>query len=121
MYRRTEFWGGPAAEVFDPDRSPDERLKAHVLANLYCFLPFSAGHVGVGQQFAYNKIFLMLIRLLQTFAQPLIDLDACPPHARVPPKWCDGPGRMAVEQFRPAPPSGGLWVKMRESAEVEGV
>ncbi|KAJ7458065.1 hypothetical protein FB451DRAFT_1406390 [Mycena latifolia] len=36
MYRRTELWGGPTAEA---DRFLDECLKAHVLANPYCFLP----------------------------------------------------------------------------------
>ncbi|KAJ7473472.1 cytochrome P450 monooxygenase pc-1 [Mycena latifolia] len=124
MHRRTDLWG-PTAEVFDPDRFLDERLKAHVLASPYCFLPFNAGpRVCLGQQFAYNEISFMLIRLLQTFAQPVLDLDSCPPHARVPPEWRDGPGRMAVEQFRPRlhltlSVEGGLWVKMTESAEVE--
>jgi hypothetical protein len=52
-------------------------------------------------QFAYNEISFMLIRLLQNFVSMSLDLDACPPHARVPPEWRDGHGRMAVEQFRP--------------------
>ncbi|KAJ7435029.1 cytochrome P450 monooxygenase pc-1 [Mycena galericulata] len=125
MHRRKDLWG-PTAEDFDPDRFLDERLKAHVLANPYCFLPFNAGpRVCLGQQFAYNEISFLLIRLLQTFSSTTLDLTACPPHARVPPEWRDGHGRMAVEQFRPRlhltfSAEGGLWVKMTESTEREG-
>ncbi|KAJ7458072.1 hypothetical protein FB451DRAFT_1508412 [Mycena latifolia] len=133
------------SEMFEPDCFLDQRRKAHVLANPYCFLPFNtAPRVCFGQQvrhtsfplssnqpvyhvkFAYNEISFMLTRLLQTFAQPVLYLDVCPPHAHAPPEWCDGPGRMAVEKSRAClhlTPSGegGLWVKMTESAEVEGV
>jgi cytochrome P450 len=50
MHRRTDLWG-PTAEAFDPDRFLDARLRAHVLANPYCFLPFNAGpRVCLGQQ-----------------------------------------------------------------------
>ncbi|KAJ7692945.1 cytochrome P450 [Mycena rosella] len=50
MHRRTDLWG-PTAEEFDPDRFLDARLKQHVLANPYCFLPFNAGpRVCLGQQ-----------------------------------------------------------------------
>ncbi|KAJ7907101.1 cytochrome P450 [Mycena leptocephala] len=124
MHRRTDLWG-PTAEAFDPDRFLDARLRAHVLANPYCFLPFNAGpRVCLGQQFAYNEISFMLIRLLQNFVSMSLDLDACPPHARVPPEWRDGHGRMAVEQFRPRlhlamSVQGGLWVKMTESETEE--
>ncbi|KAJ7146987.1 cytochrome P450, partial [Mycena epipterygia] len=101
MHRRRDLWGA-TAEAFDPDRFLDERLKAHVLANPYCFLPFNAGpRVCLGQQFAYNEISFMLIRLLQSLASTTLDAASCPPHARVPPEWRHGHGRMAVEQFRP--------------------
>ncbi|KAJ6489423.1 cytochrome P450 monooxygenase pc-1 [Mycena vulgaris] len=133
MHRRTDLWG-PTAEDFDPDRFLDARLKAHVLVNPFCFLPFNAGpRVCLGQQFAYNEISFMLIRLLQSFAGTALDPEACPPHARVPPEWRHGHGRMAVERFRPrlhlsaplfflpfnAQADGGLWVKMTESVDGE--
>ncbi|KAJ7179786.1 cytochrome P450 monooxygenase pc-1 [Mycena filopes] len=123
MHRRIDLWG-PTAESFDPDRFLDERLREHVLANPFCFLPFNAGpRVCLGQQFAYNEISFMLIRLLQNFTSAALDVDACPPHARVPPEWRNGYGRMAVEQFRPRlhltlSSEGGLWVKMTESTEL---
>ncbi|KAJ7732480.1 cytochrome P450 monooxygenase pc-1 [Mycena maculata] len=125
MHRRKDLWG-PTAEVFDPDRFLDGRFKAHVLANPYCFLPFNAGpRVCLGQQFAYNEISFLLIRLLQSFSGTTLDPAACPPHARVPPEWRHGHGRMAIERFRPSlhltmSSKGGLWVKMSESPEGDG-
>ncbi|KAJ6481905.1 cytochrome P450 monooxygenase pc-1 [Mycena sanguinolenta] len=122
MHRRTDLWG-PTAEEFDPDRFLDERLRRYVVTNPYCFLPFNAGpRVCLGQQFAYNEVSFMLIRLLQSFTSTALDADACPPHARVPPEWREGQGRMAVEQFRPRlhltlSSEGGLWVKMTERKE----
>ncbi|KAJ7230851.1 cytochrome P450 monooxygenase pc-3 [Mycena haematopus] len=122
MHRRTDLWG-PTAEDFDPDRFLDGRLRKYVLANPYCFLPFNAGpRVCLGQQFAYNEVSFMLIRLLQSFTSTALDPDACPAHARVPPVWREGQGRMAVEQFRPRlhltlSSEGGLWVKMTERKE----
>ncbi|KAJ6562294.1 cytochrome P450 monooxygenase pc-3 [Mycena capillaripes] len=101
MQRRTDLWG-PTAEDFDPDRFLDDRLRTYVLTNPFCFLPFNAGpRVCLGQQFAYNEISFMLIRLLQNFASTELDTDALPLNARVPPEWRTGHGRMAVEQLRP--------------------
>ncbi|KAF8217518.1 cytochrome P450 monooxygenase pc-1 [Mycena galopus ATCC 62051] len=124
MHRRTDLWG-PTADEFDPDRFLDARLRKYVVANPYCFLPFNAGpRVCLGQQFAYNEVSFMLIRLLQSFSGTALDPDACPPHARVPPEWRNGPGRMAVERFRPRlhltlSSEGGLWVKMTERKDDE--
>ncbi|KAF7342272.1 hypothetical protein MVEN_01815300 [Mycena venus] len=124
MHRRTDLWG-PTAEEFDPDRFLDDRLRRYLLANPFCFLPFNAGpRVCLGQQFAYNEVSFMLIRLLQAFSSTALDVDACPPHARVPSEWKDGHGRMAMERFRPRlhltmSSEGGLWVKMTESKEGE--
>ncbi|KAI6039228.1 cytochrome P450 [Pisolithus marmoratus] len=50
MHRRKDLWG-PDAEIFDPDRFLDERLK-----------------ICLGQQFAYNEMSFFLVRLLQTFS-----------------------------------------------------
>ncbi|KAJ6525954.1 cytochrome P450 monooxygenase pc-3 [Mycena capillaripes] len=101
MQRRTDLWG-PTAEDFDPDRFLDDRLRTYVLTNPFCFLPFNAGpRVCLGQQFAYNEISFMLIRLLQNFASTELDIDALPLNARAPPEWRTGHGRMAVEQLRP--------------------
>ncbi|KAJ6586571.1 cytochrome P450 [Mycena sp. CBHHK59/15] len=117
MHRRADLWG-PTAEEFDPDRFLDARLKTYLLSNPFQFLPFNGGpRVCLGQQFAYNEVSFMLIRLLQTFSSSTLDMDALPPGARPPPEWKDGPGRMSVEQFRPRIHlvTGGLWVKMREA------
>ncbi|KAJ7841875.1 cytochrome P450 monooxygenase pc-1 [Mycena olivaceomarginata] len=80
MHRRKDLWG-PTAEEFDPDRFLDERLRKYVLANPYCFLPFNAGpRVCLGQQFAYNEVSFMLIRLLQSFTSTALATDAFPLH-----------------------------------------
>jgi len=69
MQRRTDLWGPdgkfirihypltlirhsfPLAEVFDPDRWLDERLKTYVSKNPFIFLPFNAGpRICLGQQ-----------------------------------------------------------------------
>ncbi|KAJ6469140.1 cytochrome P450 [Mycena vitilis] len=122
MQRRTDLWG-PTAEAFDPGRWLDDRLRTYVVANPYCFLPFNAGpRVCLGQQFAYNEISFMLIRLLQNFSSTTLEPEAVPHAARVPPAWRSGHGRMKVEQFRPRlhltmSSEGGLWVKMEETAD----
>ncbi|KAJ7183187.1 cytochrome P450 [Mycena filopes] len=120
MQRRTELWGPDAAE-FDPDRFLDDRLQKYYLANPFQFLPFNGGpRICLGQQFAYNEMSFVIIRLLQNFSSISLDLDACPPDARVPPEWAGQPGRKGVEQFRPRAhltmyTLGGLWVKMKEA------
>ncbi|KAI6040651.1 cytochrome P450 [Pisolithus marmoratus] len=67
MQRRKDLWG-PDADIFDPDRFLDERLK-YLTSNPFIFLPFSAGpRICIGQQFAYNEMSFFLVRLLQTFS-----------------------------------------------------
>jgi cytochrome P450 len=67
MHRRTDLWGPDALE-FDPDRWLDERVKKYLIPNPYIFLPFNAGpRICLGQQFAYNEMSFMVIRLLQNF------------------------------------------------------
>ncbi|KAJ7454718.1 cytochrome P450 [Mycena latifolia] len=119
MQRRTDLWG-PDADEFDPDRFLDERVNKY-LSNPFQFLPFNGGpRICLGQQFAYNEMSFVLIRLLQNFSSISLDVDACSPHCRVPEIWAGQPGRKGVEQFRPKAhltmyTLGGLWVKMEEA------
>lgn len=89
-------------EEFDPDRFLDERLKKYLLRNAFIFLPFNAGpRKCLGQQFAYNEISFMLIRLLQTFSSIELNTDAIPPEAHPPAEWAKSSGRKAVEKVFP--------------------
>ncbi|KAF7305559.1 Cytochrome P450 [Mycena chlorophos] len=103
MQRRKDLWG-PDADEFDPDRFLDTRLKEYLLTNSFQFLPFNAGpRICLGQQFAYNEMSFMLIRLLQSFAKFELAEDAVPPDsdARPPVEWRVAQGRKAVERFVP--------------------
>ncbi|KAJ7169166.1 cytochrome P450 monooxygenase pc-1 [Mycena crocata] len=119
MHRRTDLWG-PDANLFNPERFMDNRRKRHP----FQFLPFNAGpRICLGQQFAYNEMSFVIIRLLQNFSSFALDVDACPPNARVPPEWSGQPGRKGIEQFVPKAhltlySLGGLWVKMEEAEAV---
>ncbi|KAJ7620599.1 cytochrome P450 [Mycena polygramma] len=121
MQRRTDLWG-PGADEFDPDRFLDERLHKYLVPNPWIFLPFNGGpRICLGQQFAYNEMSFVIIRLLQNFSSISLDVEACPPEGRVPPDWAGKPGRKGVEQFRPQAhltmyTLGGLWVKMEEAS-----
>ncbi|KAJ6619477.1 cytochrome P450 monooxygenase pc-3 [Mycena sp. CBHHK59/15] len=120
MHRRKDLWG-PDAEEFDPDRWFDERLKMYLLTNSFMFLPFNAGpRICLGQQFAYNEMSFIIIRLLQNFSSISLDLDAFVPEARPPPEWATLEGRKAADRFRPKMhltmySEGGMWVKMQEA------
>ncbi|KAJ3507902.1 hypothetical protein NLJ89_g6044 [Agrocybe chaxingu] len=120
MHRRKDLWG-PDAEEFDPDRWLDERLKTYVSKNPFIFLPFNAGpRICLGQQFAYNEMSFMIIRLLQSFRLIELDLSSAPPEAHPPAEWAETTGRKAVEKLFPKMhltmyTNGGLWVKVQES------
>ncbi|KAI6040652.1 cytochrome P450 [Pisolithus marmoratus] len=74
MHRRKDLWG-PDADIFDPDRFLDERLK-YLTSNPFIFLPFNAGpRICLGQQFAYNEMSFFLVRLLQTFSSVTLAED----------------------------------------------
>lgn len=125
MHTRTDLWG-PTAHEFDPDRFLDERLKEYLLPNPFIFLPFNAGpRICLGQQFAYNQMSFMAIRLLQSFSSFTLDTEAFPPSARPPVEWAEqGRGRKRVERFRPQivltmSSTGGMW--MKAGAEGAGV
>ncbi|KAF8143747.1 cytochrome P450 [Mycena galopus ATCC 62051] len=123
MHRRKDLWG-PDAEEFDPDRWLDERLKAYLLKNSSQFLPFNSGpRICLGQEFAYNEMSLVIIRLLQSFSSVSLDLDAYPPGARPPPEWAMLDGRKAVEKFHPKShltmyAESGMWLKMTEAGSM---
>jgi len=120
MHRRKDLWG-PDADEFDPDRFLDERLHKYLVPNPFIFLPFNAGpRICLGQQFAYNEMSFMLIRLLQNFSRIELASDALHPDARPPVHWKDGLGRAPVEKFQPATrltlfAKGGMWVRMTEA------
>ncbi|PPR04351.1 hypothetical protein CVT24_013203 [Panaeolus cyanescens] len=120
MHRRKDLWG-PDAEEFDPDRFLDDRLKKYLSKNPFIFLPFNAGpRICLGQQFAYNEMSFMIIRLLQNFTSISIDLSALPDDAHPPAEWAKGTGRKSIEKVWPKMhltlyTEGGLWVKMEES------
>ncbi len=55
------------ADQFDPLRFIDERHH-RITKNPWIFLPFNAGpRICLGQQFAYNEMSFIIIRLLQAF------------------------------------------------------
>ncbi|KAK7451227.1 hypothetical protein VKT23_012565 [Stygiomarasmius scandens] len=122
MHRRKDLWG-PDAEEFDPERFLDERYKKYLAPKPFIFLPFNAGpRICLGQQFAYNEMSLMVIRLVQHFSSFTFDEEACPPDCRASPEWAalkDG-SRKSVDRIRPQfaltlSIAGGLWIKAKEA------
>ncbi|KAJ7648628.1 cytochrome P450 monooxygenase pc-1 [Mycena polygramma] len=120
MHRRKDLWG-PDAEEFSPERFLDERLKTYLLKNTFQYLPFNAGpRICLGQQFAYNEMSFMIIRLLQAFSSFSLDEDAFAPEARPPAEWKAAKGRKGVDKFRPKlhlsmSTVGGLWIKAQDA------
>ncbi|KAF7299062.1 hypothetical protein MIND_00854500 [Mycena indigotica] len=117
-----DLWG-PDAEEFDPDRWLDDRLKKYLLKNSFQFLPFNAGpRICLGQQFAYNEMSFILIRLLQNFSEFHLDTEAFRPETRPNPDWAALEGRKAMDKFRPKIhltmyAEGGIWLKTKEATE----
>lgn len=120
MHRRQDLWG-PDAEQFDPDRFLDARVNKYLIKNSFIFLPFNAGpRICLGQQFAYNEMSFMLIRLLQSFQSISLDLASAPQDTLPPKTWINSKGRKATEKVFPKMhltmyANGGLWVKMQEA------
>ncbi|OSC98991.1 cytochrome P450 monooxygenase pc-2 [Trametes coccinea BRFM310] len=120
MHHRKDYWG-PDALYFDPDRWLDERLNKYFIANPLIFTPFNVGpRICLGQQFAYNEVSFLLIRLLQNFSSMELDLSARAPDARPPPEWAGAEGQKGLEKVVPKCHislfvHGGLWVKMTEA------
>ncbi|PBK87668.1 cytochrome P450 monooxygenase pc-1 [Armillaria gallica] len=120
MHRRKDLWG-PDAEEFDPDRFLDHRLKTYLIPNPFIFLPFNAGpRICLGQQFAYNEISFMLVRLLQNFSLFEFCREDLPTECRTPADWTKCKGRKAIDKFWPRCTLtlyswGGMWIKATEA------
>ncbi|KAF8585530.1 cytochrome P450 monooxygenase pc-3 [Ramaria rubella] len=120
MHRRTDLWG-PDATNFDPQRFLDARLHKYLVPNSFIFMPFNAGpRICLGQQFAYNEVSFMLIRLVQAFDTITLDSEAQPPDSRPPSKWKIVPGTQGTEKVWPKMhltlyAHKGLWLRMREA------
>ena len=52
-------------------------------------------------QFAYNEMSFLIIRLLQSFKSFHLDLSSAPPEAHPPADWAGQPGRQSVEKIFP--------------------
>ncbi|KAG1809091.1 cytochrome P450 [Suillus subaureus] len=124
MHRRKDLWG-PDADEFDPDRFLDERLHKYLTPKPFIFLPFNAGpRICLGQQFAYNEMSFMLIRLLQSFSSITLHPEAQHPDTLPPADWAQAEGRKSREQFWPKAhltmyAHGGLWVRMTEAENAD--
>ncbi|KAL0580998.1 hypothetical protein V5O48_000992 [Marasmius crinis-equi] len=120
MHRRKDLWG-PDADVFDPDRFLDSRLKKYLSPKPFIFLPFNAGpRICLGQQFAYNEMSLMLIRLLQNFKSFTFLPECAPSEFQTPQEWEGLPGRKGIDKFFPKMTitmytGGGLWIRAEEA------
>ncbi|KAF9563357.1 cytochrome P450 monooxygenase pc-3 [Agrocybe pediades] len=120
MHRRKDLWG-PDANVFDPDRFLDERLKKYLTPNPFIFVPFNAGpRICLGQQFAYHETSFFLIRLLQQFSDIKHVYEAQPPESRPPSTWSadegtKGKDKIRIKTYMTMSVMGGCWVKLREA------
>ncbi|THH10403.1 hypothetical protein EW145_g1356 [Phellinidium pouzarii] len=106
-----------------PDRFLDARLHTYLAPNPFIFLPFNAGpRICLGQQFAYNEVSFMLIRLLQAFDAVALAPDAQAPETRPPAAWARETGsrksreRVWLKSHLTMYVHGGLWVCLREAA-----
>ncbi|KAI1794078.1 cytochrome P450 monooxygenase pc-2 [Ganoderma leucocontextum] len=123
MHRRKDLWG-PDALKFDPDRFLDERLQKYLTPNPFIFLPFNAGpRICLGQQFAYNEVSFMLVRLLQQVSA-IEFVPEVTPKSLVPPGYTDSPGSDGTDRVWMANhltmyAKDGLWVKIRTGATNE--
>jgi len=119
VHRREDLWG-PNADEFNPDRFMNDRAKQYLSPDSFIFIPFNPGpRVCLGQQFAYNEVSAMIIRIVQTFGKIELDMDSNP-GAKPPADWVNGKGRKAKEKIWvrshiTISASGGAWVKMEEA------
>ncbi|KAI0791806.1 cytochrome P450 [Abortiporus biennis] len=126
MHRRKDLWG-PDATTFDPDRFIDERLNKYLLPNPFIFLPFNGGpRICLGQQFAYNEMSFMIIRLLQRFSsielfqkESVADPDNLPSELYLSSEGTDGTDQIRIKNHIIIYSVGGLWVKMKPANDAQ--
>ncbi|KAL4254489.1 cytochrome P450 family protein [Abortiporus biennis] len=119
MHRRKDLWG-PDATSFDPDRFLDERLNKYLIPNPFIFLPFNGGpRICLGQQFAYNEMSFLVIRLLQQFSsiqlcqkESISNPDELPSEHYKRSCGTDGTDEVRISTHIIIHVAGGLWVKM---------
>jgi hypothetical protein len=137
MHRRKDYWGPDGtfptsllslqilipiifllAEEFDPDRFIDERVNKYLTPNPFIFLPFNAGpRICLGQQFAYNEMSFVLIKLMQNFSSIEFDAESFEPSARPRAEWKGAEGRKGIEKFWPRSHLT-LYSKVRRSEDM---
>ncbi|KIM42776.1 hypothetical protein M413DRAFT_444437 [Hebeloma cylindrosporum] len=126
MHRRKDLWG-PDANIFDPDRFLDERLRKYLTPNPFIFLPFNAApRICLGQQLAYHETSFFLIRLLQQFSSISHIYDAQPPESRPPAEWMGAEGtkgrdKIRIKTYMTMSVMGGCWVKLEEANPAEAL
>lgn len=114
LFARTDIL---PTDEFDPDCFLNEQLHTHLAPKPFIFLPSNAGpRVCLGQQFAYDEMSFMLIRL-QSFSSVIPH----PAAQHLPTDWAQTEGRKSREQFWSkihlpiyAVALYALWVRMTE-------
>ncbi|KAG9000688.1 hypothetical protein FRB94_005236 [Tulasnella sp. JGI-2019a] len=126
IHKRKDLWGEDADD-FDPERWLGERAK-DIAADPFRFIPFNAGpRICLGQQFAYNEVSFVLVRLLQVVDRFTIAQSEAPLGSMPPDEWKLRKGREAIEQIHPQSAmtlysKGGLWLRMHlASMETDGL
>ncbi|GJE94110.1 cytochrome P450 [Phanerochaete sordida] len=121
--RNSALWGDDA-DVFDPERWLDARLRRFT-ENPMMYTPFSGGpRICIGQNYARNEATYLLVRLLQQFDGVALAPEAQPAGSLPPPQWKHGAGRASEERIWPAYAitlfvKGGLWVRFRQASDEE--
>ncbi|KAI6001132.1 cytochrome P450 [Pisolithus marmoratus] len=121
MHRGKDLWG-PDADIFDLDRFLDERSK-YLTSNPFIFLLFNAGpRICLGQEasdflfFAYNKMTLFLVCLLQNFSSITLAEDV---QTQPPVEWgkragCNPREKVVIRHHLTLYVDDSLWVQMGE-------
>lgn len=122
-HRNKALWGDDA-DVFDPDRWLDDRLKRFT-QNPMMYMPFSGGpRICIGQNYARNEATYFLVRLLQQFDSFTLAPEAQPAGSLPPLEWQHASGRAREEKIWPAYAltlfvKGGLWVRFGRASDTE--
>ncbi|KAK4050918.1 Cytochrome P450 monooxygenase [Microbotryomycetes sp. JL221] len=110
-HRRTDLWGDDA-EVFDPDRWSDDRLRFYK-SNPLAYTPFSAGpRICLGQNFALNEASFALIKILSQYDKFDLALDCQPKDSLYGPE-----DEILLQSQITLFFKGGLWLRFNEAAD----